>query len=403
MAHAVFRDKIGGTTEVSVRAGQSLAEALRANGVPVNAVISYKNGKLVCEDSAVVEPDDFLEFHQVRHYDLDVTRAPARRVYSALDPVYTKSVLFDEGGDVEIRSEQFGEAEFYRYVERTFVESVNQSNLISAGDRLLTGLSGGRDSVAYLKLMERTQEVLPDYTMVAATITGLPDWEEPETFTAAIESCRMLGIEHVVIDAQAIEELFHLTKPYVEIMTSVIAGRARGLNMVLSHQVLRRLLEVEAVRQGATKVVLGLNADDLVASLVMWFTTGFRIGGLPRRRIGELEYIYPLHHITKKELTLYLEITAPSLNRQGAPGRFTTGPGERSLAYAVADHLYDLWPGIDYYLIEAQAHVQQSLVPADEGKCRVCGGTYLLQEGVPNPADLCDVCGYFVRNEYARI
>ncbi len=63
--------------------------------------------------------------------------------------------------------------------------------------------------------------------------------------------------------------------------------------------------------------------------------------------------MFPLFRITKKELTLYLEIVAPELNRQGTPGRFTTGPQERSMAYAITDHLHDLWPGIDYYVFEA--------------------------------------------------
>ena len=50
-----------------------------------------------------------------------------------------------------------------------------------------------------------------------------------------------------------------------------------------------------------------------------------------------MRYVFPLYRITKKELTLYLELVAPELNRQGTPGRFTTGPDERSMSYAMTD------------------------------------------------------------------
>jgi tRNA(Ile)-lysidine synthase TilS/MesJ len=163
--------------------------------------------------------------------------------------------------------------------------------------------------------------------------------------------------------------------------------------------VLRRMLEQVAQRRGAGTVAFGLNADDLVASMVTWYTTGFRMGGIPIRDIGKLRYIFPVYRITKKELTLYLELVAPDLNRQGTPGRFTTGTDERSLSYAMADHLYGLWPGVDYYLFSAYEMMQRYMFPLVEQTCRICEGVYLVQEGVPNPTDLCDVCDFFARQE----
>ena len=162
--------------------------------------------------------------------------------------------------------------------------------------------------------------------------------------------------------------------------------------MVIAHYVLRRMLERTADSIGANKIAWGFNADDLVASMVVWMSSGFRMGGIPTREIGGHRFVFPLYRITKKELTLYLELLSPVLSGQGTPGRFTTGPGERSLAYAVTDHLYDLWPGIDYYLFNAFENMQRYMFPMLEAECSICGGTYLLQEGVDNPVELCDVC-----------
>jgi tRNA(Ile)-lysidine synthase TilS/MesJ/sulfur carrier protein ThiS len=398
----VFRNKTGGTDTLTASAGQTLLDVLRANGVPANAVLAYRDGHVVPEDTTVLGVDDLIELRQVRHYDLDVLRKPKVHTYATADPVYTKTVLFDQAGTLERRSEQLNAASFVEYVEKTFVQSVLSAKTMRAGDRVVIGLSGGRDSVAYLKLLERTRGAWPEVDMTAVTITGLPDWEEPATFSAALAACEGLGVEHVIVTADEVADLFHLREPFVDVMSRVVAGEHRNMNMVIGHQVLRRMLEREADRRGAGVVAFGFNADDLVASMVTWFTTGYRMGGIPVRELGGMRYVFPLYRITKKELTLYLELVAPEQNRQGPPGRFATGPDERSMAYAMADHLYDLWPGVDYYLFSAFDNVQRSLLPPVDDTCRVCGGLYLLQEGVPNPAGLCDVCGFFQRQEVLR-
>lgn len=400
MANAIFRDKIGGVQRVEVRAGDRVRDILRACGIPQNGVLTTINGRTVSEEVAVIGADDDVEFRQVRHYDLDITRQPPRRVYSVPHPVYTKSVLFDQRGDLEVRSEQLDTFGFVEYVERAFVEGITIAKLIEPGVEIVTGLSGGRDSVSFLKLLERTREQLPPFRMTAVTVTGTPDWEEPATFRAAQIACEGLGIKQVLVDADAVQQTFQLNRPYVDVMNEIVASKWSSINMVVGHQTLRRMVEIEADRRGAGTVALGFNADDLVATLVTWFTSGFRMGAIPKRRVGPFNYLFPLYHITKKELTLYLELVAPELNQQGAPGRFTTGPAERSIAYAVTDHLFDLWPGVDYYLFDAFDRIQLSLMPPNESACVVCGATYLLQEGVDNPPERCDVCTFFAKQGF---
>lgn len=403
MTSVFFRTKLGTTEELAATAGQPLVDVLRRHGIPVNAVLSWRNGKVVSEDTTVVEPDDVIEVRQVRHYDLDVLRKPQRQVYGVPEPVYSKTILFDTLGALERRTEQLDAAGFVQYIEETFVQSVLSHGVMRAGDKVVVGLSGGRDSVAYLTLLERTRERLPALDMTAVTITGLPDWEEPATFAAARESGERLGVHQVIVTAADVERVFKLRGPFVDAMNEIVAGEGNHLTMVIGHQVLRRMLEEEAKSRGAGVVAFGFNADDLVATMVTWFTSGFRMGGIPVREIGDLRYVFPLYRITKKELTLYLELVAPELNRQGTPGRFTTGPDERSMSYGITDHLFDLWPGIDYYLFSAFETMQRYMFPLLEATCRGCGGLYLLQEGIANAPDLCDVCDFFARRELSTV
>jgi len=398
-----FRTKVGTTEELAATPGQPLTDVLRRHGIPANAVLTWRNGQIVSEDTTVVEADDVIEVRQVRHYDLDVLRRPKRQVYGVPAPVYTKSILFDTQGSLELRSEQLDEAAFVQYVEEAFVQSLLTQQVMRAGDRVVVGLSGGRDSVAYLTLLERTRDRLPAVDMTAVTITGLPDWEEPATFAAARASGERLGVHQIIVTASDVERVFKLRGAFVDAMNEIVQGEGNHLTMVIGHQVLRRMLEEEAKSRGANTVAFGFNADDLVASMVTWFTSGFRMGGIPVREIGGLRYIFPLYRITKKELTLYLELVAPELNRQGTPGRFTTGPDERSMSYAITDQLFDMWPGIDYYLFSSFENMQRYMFPFVEATCRVCGGVYLLQEGVANAPDLCDVCEFFARRELTTV
>lgn len=403
MASVFFRTKLGTTEELTAIPGQPLVDVLRRHGIPLNAVLTWRNGTIVAEDTTVVEPEDVIEVRQVRHYDLDVLRKPKRQVYGVPNPVYAKTVLFDTMGALERRTEQLDGAGFVNYVEETFVQSVLTHGVMRAGDKVVVGLSGGRDSVAYLTLLERTRDRLPAIDMTAVTITGLPDWEEPATFAAARESGARLGVHQVIVTSQDVERVFKLKGQFVDAMNEIVAGEGAHLTMVIGHQVLRRMLEVEARARGAGVIAFGFNADDLVATMVTWLTSGFRMGSIPVREIGDMRYVFPLYRITKKELTLYLELVAPELNRQGTPGRFTTGPDERSMSYAITDHLFELWPGIDYYLFAAFQNMQRYMFPLLEATCRGCGAVYLLQEGVANPPDLCDVCDFFARRELSTV
>jgi tRNA(Ile)-lysidine synthase TilS/MesJ/sulfur carrier protein ThiS len=402
---AIFRDKVGRVEALEVHSGQRVIDLLRTHGIPSNAIIAMVNGAVVSEDTAVIGRDDVVELQQVRHYDLAVTRKPKNLHFGTYsNPVYTKRVLFDSGGDIVLRTEDFDEATYISYVDQVFSDSVTSQNAIfRAGEKYAVGLSGGRDSVAFLKLIERNKSRLPPIDLTVVTVTGLPDWDEPGTFGAARTSNEKLRCKHVVVDGDEIRRCFRLNRSFAEVMTEIVTGESNSMVMVITHHVMRRMIEVEAARLGVRNIVLGLNGDDLLASLVTWFTSGFQMGPLPVRDIGSFCYLFPLYRITKKELTLYLQLVSPELTRQGTPGRFTTGPGERSLAYAVADHLYDIWPGIDYYAFFAFAKMQTYFAKKQEHACNICGATYLEHTGSEQLDGRCDICTLFVQHGFVEM
>jgi len=54
-------------------------------------------------------------------------------------------------------------------------------------------------------------------------------------------------------------------------------------------------------------------------------------------------------------------------------------------------------------LFASFANMQRYMFPLIEVACRGCGGLYLLQEGMPNAPDLCDVCDFFARRELSTV
>ena len=120
-------------------------------------------------------------------------------------------------------------------------------------------------------------------------MTGLPDWEEPATFGAAKAVAESLGVDQVLVDEAAIRETFALRRSFHEVMQDVVGVDSRKMVMVITHHVMRRMFDIEGARRGISTVVLGLNGDDLLASIVTWLTSGFIMGSIPKRTISELD------------------------------------------------------------------------------------------------------------------
>ena len=75
--------------------------------------------------------------------------------------------------------------------------------------------------------------------------------------------------------------------------------------MYIDHHTTRRTLEVFAESHKSHKIALGLHTTDLLGGLLNAHVTGYQTGSIPSRHLGNVEYIYPLAFISKKELHLY--------------------------------------------------------------------------------------------------
>lgn len=143
-------------------------------------------------------------------------------------------------------------------------KAIQNYGLISDGDRILVGVSGGKDSLVLLEGLVLLRRFIGiDYEVVAVTLDmGFKD-KKPD-FSHIAERCEKMGVEYRVIPTQIGEIVFDVRK---EPSPCSLCARMR-----------RGALHDAANELGCNKVALGHNYDDAVETFVMNLFTEGRIG-----------------------------------------------------------------------------------------------------------------------------
>ncbi len=166
---------------------------------------------------------------------------------------------------------------------------IHHFDMIRDGDRILIGVSGGKDSLALCAaLVERKRWVPVDYSLWAAFI----DWRE---YPAAPEAVQALGayLDGLGIPLRVIQA--HIHPPgYRKPFSCYICSRNR-----------KRILFDEARRLGADKVALGHHLDDVVETTLMnLFFRGEFSTMMPVQSFfgGKLHIIRPLCEVEERDV-----------------------------------------------------------------------------------------------------
>jgi len=403
-----LKDRLDRIFYFKVSHGDRLYNVLSKNHIPIDAVMVSKDGELI---------DDYMEIYDEKHeYVINMVRAyhlPDFLTYLGLwdydvntfEPgeysYYTKRYAnHDEAnGDFLYNITNFGKAEFLKYIEDMFVEGCYEAKLFNENEPVLLALSGGRDSQSLGYLLRRNEDRLPKITLSAVHVETSSNKLET-SYAKSIANSFNFPIQ-VYTDEQ-VGQLFNLKTSIHDALNKIKNDFNRSYSIFSAHNIIKACVERHAAQVGVNKIIYGLMNEDVAVSIVKGTFIGMPFRGPLKRNYGKFELIYPLWPITKKELTLYLELVNRQHNLQGSPSTYERGALSRDIYYFIVDTLETICPGIIYQLIEATKNASQNFYkPVQYVNCVNCGTTYTRDYDIPSDETmvrsegLCDLCNMF--------
>jgi len=260
-------------------------------------------------------------------------------------------------------------------------QAITEFGLIENGDRVMVGLSGGKDSWALMQILDVLRRRAPiDFTVVAVNVnSGYTNFRHD----LVTEACRARGwechIEHTTIGAVMDDILDDGDTP-----CSLCARLRRG--------VLYRL----ATTHGATKIALGHHLDDVIETLLLNLFFQGSLKAMPARLVSnsrEHVVIRPLVYVTEAEARAYTQASGLPVIGCCCPACGDLSLKRQRLKRLIAEFEIE-HPDVKHSMIKAIRHVVPShlldrrLQPVVD----IAGGLGLAAgsrpAGVVDPADL---------------
>lgn len=171
--------------------------------------------------------------------------------------------------------------------------AIGDYKMIENDDRIIVGLSGGKDSLTLLYLLKKLQEKAPvRFELIAFKV--LEKNEHPEL--PALENyCRQLKVE------------FRYEYARIESILGDIEAKG-GLYCAMCARLRRGVIYTKATAWGVNKIALGHHSDDLIETLLMnMFLTGKLKAMAPKLRSddGRNLLIRPLIYAAEEDIELF--------------------------------------------------------------------------------------------------
>src|SRR5438477_7301063 len=178
-------------------------------------------------------------------------------------------------------------------IAKKTTKAIVDYQMLEDGDRVMIGLSGGKDSWALLQILDVLRQRAPiEFSLVAVNVdSGYKDYKHDVIAKTCKERGWELRIEHTSIG---------------EVMDDLLEANATPCS--LCARLRRGVLYRIATEVGATKSDLGHHLDDCIETLLLNLFFAGALKAMPARLVsdsGEHTVIRPLVYVEESEARLY--------------------------------------------------------------------------------------------------
>lgn len=233
-----------------------------------------------------------------------------------------------------------------RRIDKRFGRGVVQYGLIEEGDKILIGLSGGKDSLALVELLgKRARIYKPRFSVVAVHVVmrNIPYQSDTDYLRA---HCEAYGV------------------PFVRYETSFDAATdTRKSPCFLCSWNRRKALFTVAREQGCNKIALGHHMDDILETLLMNITYQGAFGTMPPRLVMkkfDMTIIRPMCLVHESDLVELAALRNYRKQVKNCPYESQSG---RSGMKGILRQLEAMNPEARYSLWGSMTNVQEELLP----------------------------------------
>ena len=153
-------------------------------------------------------------------------------------------------------------------IERKVAKTISKYDMIGDGDKVAVAVSGGKDSLALLKIMHSMSQTR-NFEITAVTIDeGIPKYRD-EALRIVSDTCSSLGVSH---DVYAYRDLFEMTLE--EALEMRDGNQKKMTSCSICGTLRRRALDLAAKDAGADSVATGHNLDDTLQTFLINMLSG---------------------------------------------------------------------------------------------------------------------------------
>lgn len=244
---------------------------------------------------------------------------------------------------------QFTEEEkMFRRIEKRFSKGVVEYGLIEEDDKILIGLSGGKDSLALVELLAKRARIFkPRFSVVAVHVVmkNIPYQSDIDYLREFSES---LGVPFVLSETE-----FDATTDTRKSPCFLCSWNRR-----------KALFEV-AKDLGCNKIALGHHMDDILETLLMNITYQGAFGTMPPRlamRKFDMTIIRPMCLVHESDLIEMAQLRGYRKQVKNCPYE---SQSSRSTIKGILKQLEEINPEARYSLWGSMTNVQKDLLPVN--------------------------------------